>query len=196
MSALVPTPLGNLAAASRTKVRIVTQAGLSCFNRSCYRGLHPGGGALRETGATVTFLPSWQVYVQGSVGCLYLSSYCLRYISIQSALFAFFTVVRGLLALILYSALSSVIDISYSCVFLLSSYLKKTSFIWRPTYPSSLSSKTGISVSVSSDASEKLLTYRSSTEDISLSERCSSSFKRNFDYVEFFLFYINYLRRS
>lgn len=58
MSARVPTPLGSLAAASLTKVRMVTQAGRSCLSKSCYLGLQPGGEAFRLTGATVTLRPS------------------------------------------------------------------------------------------------------------------------------------------
>lgn len=60
MSALVPTPFGNRAAASLTKVNIVTQAGLSLFRRGWSLGLPVKTESFLATGATVTFLPSSQ----------------------------------------------------------------------------------------------------------------------------------------
>lgn len=72
MSARVPTPFGRRAAASRTKVNIVTQAGLSLLSKGWSLGLPVKTDIFLATGATVTFLPSSQVYPQGLVGFEYL----------------------------------------------------------------------------------------------------------------------------
>lgn len=61
ISALVPTPFGSLAAASLTRVSIVTQAGLSDFNSGWSLGLPVKTDSFLATGATVTFLPSSQL---------------------------------------------------------------------------------------------------------------------------------------
>lgn len=61
MSALVPTPLGSLAAASLTRVKIVTQAGLSLLRRGWSLGFPVRTESFLATGATVTFLPSSQI---------------------------------------------------------------------------------------------------------------------------------------
>lgn len=61
MSALVPTPFANLAAASLTRVKIVTHAGLYVFNKGWSLGFPVNTDIFLATGATVTFLPSSQV---------------------------------------------------------------------------------------------------------------------------------------
>ena len=61
MSALVPTPFGNLEAASLTKVKIVTHAGLSVFNKGWSLGFPVKTDIFLATWATVTFLLSSQV---------------------------------------------------------------------------------------------------------------------------------------
>lgn len=61
MSALVPTPFGNLEAASLTKVKMVTHAGLSVFNKGWSLGFPVKTDIFFATGATVTFLPSSHV---------------------------------------------------------------------------------------------------------------------------------------
>ncbi len=76
MSARVPTPFGSLAAASLTKVNIVTHAGLSSFSNGWSRGFPVNTEIFLATGATVTLRPSSHVYVQGLVGFRYLKIYC------------------------------------------------------------------------------------------------------------------------
>jgi hypothetical protein len=61
MSARVPTPLGSRAAASLTRVKIVTQAGRSDFNNGWSLGFPVKTDSFLATGATVTFLPSSQL---------------------------------------------------------------------------------------------------------------------------------------
>lgn len=76
MSARVPTPFGNLAAASRTNVKIVTHAGLSLFNKGWSLGFPVKTEIFLATGATVTLRLSSQLYTQGFVGLEYLWNYC------------------------------------------------------------------------------------------------------------------------
>lgn len=115
MSALVPTPLGNLAAASLAKVRIVTHAGLSFFNIGWNLGFPERTDIFLATGATVTFLPSSQTYIHGLVGFEYLWNYCFLKFYTHS-LFLGFTVTIFFKAVIFLSPLSSPIINNYSCI--------------------------------------------------------------------------------
>lgn len=58
MSARVPTPSGNLEAASRAKQSKVTIAGLIECNYGCSRGFYVIGGRFLATGPTIDVVPS------------------------------------------------------------------------------------------------------------------------------------------
>jgi len=82
----VPTPLGSLAAASRTRHKIVIKLGLSCFSKKCSRGFNPRAISFLPTGATITFWPSINSYSQAFVGFWYLAASCLLKLSTHSRL--------------------------------------------------------------------------------------------------------------